>query len=320
MKRVVCWIAVSVLAVAACRKNESSSGALAGAELDLFRNVPAGNNLVFGGSYAKLQNFMQRSAVGRMSKDAAESVGGKALADWLQCFADMANLKFAGGARFGGSGGELRMVMTGVGVAEITACAAKSQFKAIPDADGKFLAVEMPGPSGPMTGGYLLIGDRTLYTRAAVNLAGGTAVSASRAELEADIASAKQKSVATDSALQSTIAKVDRTKTVWFAGNAANTPLADKIGEVYGAIAIESGFGLDVMVQFTDEQLQEMIETNIDQVKRMSDSAKEPAMKRLVDNLDARRIGDRMRITLQVSDADADAFFNTLGGMNGGPF
>jgi len=322
MKRVVCWIAVAAaLVITGCEKKDApgASGALSAPELDLFRSVPGGNNLVFGGSYAKLQNFMQRTALGRMSRDAAESLGGKALADWMQCFADMKGLTIAGGARFMG-GAELRMVMSGVGIAEISQCSTKSGFKTTPDADNKFVTIEIPGPNGPMTQGYLLVAPNTLYTRGTATF-GGVGVSmmsGTRADLEGDLAGAKQKNVATDTALQSVIAKADRSKTVWFAGSAAGTLLGDKLGEVYGSIDIGSGFAFDVIVQFVDAELQRQIEDNIDQVKKMSDKAPSKEMKTLVDNLVAKRVGDRMRFALKVDDSQLEALMSMSGGMLGG--
>jgi hypothetical protein len=318
MMRVVCGIAVAITA-GACEKKDApaASGALSSAESELLSRVPAGNHLVWGGSYAKLQDFMQRSALGRASREAAEEMGGKGMAAWMQCISNMQSLRFAGGIRFGDAGTEMRMVTSGAGIDDFRGCATKAGLTAAVDPDGKFLRVELPGPSEPIAQGYLVVADRVLYMRGAIHFgAGMTITSAPRAELEADIAGLREHSAATDPGTSALLAKVDRSKTAWFAGSA--TPVAKGLGEVYGSLDVDNGVAVDVVVQFTDQQLQTQIEDNLDQVKKHADQAPSKAMKQLVDNLSARRVGDRTRFSLKATDEQLDALMQMSGGMFGG--
>lgn len=318
MIRVVCWIAVAITAGACDKKRApAASGALSSAESELLSRVPAGNHLVWGGSYAKLQDFMQRSALGRASREAAEEMGGKGMATWMQCISSMQSLRFAGGIRFGDAGTEMRMVTSGAGIDDFRGCATKAGLTAAVDPDGKFLRVELPGPSEPIAQGYLVVADRVLYMRGAINFgAGMTITSAPRAQLEADVAGAREHSAATDASTSALLAKVDRSKTAWFAGNA--TPIAKGLGEVYGSLDVNNGIAVDVVVQFTDQQLQTQIEDNLDQVKKHVDEAPSKAMKQLVDNISARRVGDRTRFSLKATDEQLDALMQMSGGMFGG--
>lgn len=318
MMRVVWAIAVAITA-GSCEKKDApaASGALDAAEAELLQRVPAGNDLVFGGSYAKLQDFMQRTALGRMSRDAAEDLGGKGMAAWMQCISNMQGLRFAGGIRFGDAGTEMRMITSGASIDDFRRCATKAGLTAAVDPDGKFLRVELPGPSEPIAQGYLVAGDRVLYLRGTIRVGAGMNVtSAPRAELEADLAGARQRNAANDASTRSLLAKADRSKTAWFAGTA--TPVSKKLGEIYGSLDVGDGVALDVIVQFADAELQAQIEDNLDQVKKHADQAPSQAMKQLVDNISARRVGDRTRFSLKVTDDQLDALMQVSGGMLGG--
>src|SRR5678815_595479 len=91
MMRVLCGMIAVGITVSGCDKKDApaASGALSAAETELLQRLPAGNQIVFGGSYAKLQDFMQRTALGRMSRDAAEEVGGKTMVAWMQCISNI---------------------------------------------------------------------------------------------------------------------------------------------------------------------------------------------------------------------------------------
>jgi len=315
--RVLCGMIAVGITVSGCDKKDApaASGALSAAETELLQRLPAGNQIVFGGSYAKLQDFMQRTALGRMSRDAAEEVGGKTMVAWMQCISNIQSLRFAGGLRFGDAGAELRMITAGAGVDDFRQCATKAGLTAAVDPDGKFLRVEVPAQGESLAQGFLAIGERELYQRGAIRPgAGMSAASAPRAELEADIAGTRQSNATGDAS--TLIAKVDRSKTAWFAGVA--TPIAKGLGEIYGSLDVGNGVALDVIVQFADRQLQTQIEDNLDQVKKHADEAPNKAMKQLVDNISARRVGDRTRFTLKVTDEQLDALMQMSGGMFGG--
>ena len=108
-----------------------------------------------------------------------------------------------------------------------------------------------------------------LYTRQSMIISAAPVVTpASRSELEADIAAVGKANATDDKALQALVAKVDRSKTVWFVGTGANTPIADKLGEVYGSFDIASGLAADVTIQLKDSELAGPLEDGVKEMQR----------------------------------------------------
>jgi hypothetical protein len=320
MKPRVSWVAVVLFALVACEKSGSKgSGEMSGADLDLFRSLPAGQTVVFGGNYMKLQNFMTNSAAGKLARQLSESLG-KGMKEWMDCFSDLKDLKIAGTASFvGKSGGEMRMVMAGATLDQLVGCANKAGFKITPASDGKYVGIEIPSPMGAQTQGYLKLANGALYTRQMFSLAGGmpTVTPATRDNLEADIAGIAKNSVAEDSKMQAILAKADRSKTVWFAGSADGTPLSDKVGELYGSLDISPGLAFDVTAQITNADLAKKIEDGVDQMKKMAD--KMPSeLKSVIEDLQLKRDGDRLRFIAKISDAQLAALVNAAGMFGGG--
>jgi hypothetical protein len=200
--------------------------------------------------------------------------------------------------------------MNGIALDDVAKCADKAGFKAAPDPDNKFITVEAQTPMMNLTYGYLKLANGALYTRQSfMMMAAPTITPAKRADLENDIATLKG-TVADDKSLQDVIAKVDRSKTLWFAGTGAGTPIADKVGEAFGSFDVSPGMSADVTVELKNESDAKQLEDGIAQARKMSD--KMPAeFKSIIDGLDFSRKGDRVHFAIKVSDAQLKTLVGT---------
>lgn len=316
MRNVLLLALCSTLALAGCEKAKSkSSGPLGDTDLALLKDLPGGNVALVGGNYMKMQNFMQ-SSLGQIADQMMEKATGdsKGFKDWMQCFADMKQLTVAGGVAIQG-GFEMRLVFKGTTVEAVDACAKKAGFTHTLDADHKYVEIEVPGPGGAtIAQGYLQLADGAVYNRQ--NLALGlmpSVESATREGLEADAAKTKTSNATGDKQLVALAAKADRSQTFWFVGSGANTPAADKIGDVYGSFDIDSGIKADVTVGFTDKKLAGQLEDGLAQAKKMSDQLP-PDMRSILDDLSLHRDGDSVRIVAKLSDAQIKSLSKLGGG------
>jgi hypothetical protein len=139
---------------------------------------------------------------------------------------------------------------------------------------------------------------------------------ASRAELEADIKSVGASNATSDSKLQALVAKVDRSKTVWFVGNGGNTPIADKLGDVYGSFDIASGLAADVTIQLKDSELVTKIEDGVKEMKKMSDQLPGD-FKDVVEGLKFNRDGDHVRFSIKISETQLAGIIKQAGMFGG---
>jgi hypothetical protein len=313
----VSWVGIVLVALVACEKAGSKgSGEMSGPDLDLYRSLPAGETVVFGGNYMKLQSFMTSSAGGKLMRQYTDSLG-KGMKEWMDCFAELKDLKVAGSVSF--SSLEMRMVMSGATLDQLVGCANKAGFKNSVTPDGKYAAIEIASAMGPMNQGYLKLASGALYTRQSFSLAGGmpSVTPAGRDKLEADIAAIGKNSVADDSKMQAIIAKADRSKTIWFAGSAAGTPVADKVGELYGSFDIAPGISFDVTAQITNADLIKKIEDGVDQMKKMADQLPGD-LKSVVEDLQVKRDGDHLRFIAKISDEQIASLMSAAGMFGGG--
>lgn len=308
-----------VVGLAGCEKSASKgSGALAGADAELFKSLPSGATIVFGGNFMKLQKLMADSVLSKLTQQVTSALG-KGMKEWTDCFGALKGVQIAGTASLGGGGGDLRIAMTGVGLPDVTACAGKAGFKAAPDPDGKFVAIDVPSPTGTVTQGYLKLASGALYTRQHIGMGGGAravVTPGTRAELEADLAGLASGTAATDARLQAVVAKADRSKPMWFAGTAAGTPIADKLGEVYGTMDFDAGIALDVTAQVTDQAIATKVEDGLRQAKQSVDRLPAEA-KDVVKAIELSRDGDRLRLAIKLSDAQLSNLVNMAGALGG---
>jgi hypothetical protein len=314
MKTVLSTVMVSVIAFAACGKGSGpkGSGAVSQDELALFRELPGNNVALFGGNYVKMQNFMSstlgKTLAATMKNDKAEA--------WMNCFASFKTMRVAGGVTTAGKDVTLRIVFTGLKPSDIADCAKKSDFQTTLDADGKFVSVDVATGAMMVNQGYLQLPTGGIYSRTIVSLGGiPTISSGSRADLEADVQASTKSTAADDTKLIALLAKADRSKTFWFAGNAAGTPIGDKIGEVYGSFDLDSGLALDVTVQVKDSKMVDKIEQGVSEAKKMAD--KMPGdLKSVIEGLEFSRDGDHVRFADKLTESQLTNLMS-LGAMGG---
>jgi hypothetical protein len=140
---------------------------------------------------------------------------------------------------------------------------------------------------------------------------------AARADYEADVANAGKAN--SDAKLTDLLAKVDRTRAVWFAGTAAGTPIGDKLGEVYGTMDFDSGISMDVTVQIMDGKMVDKIADGVKEAKSMAD--KMPGeLKGVIENLEFSRDGDHLHFADKLTDAQLTSLMSmgAMGGMGMG--
>jgi hypothetical protein len=316
MRNVLTIALCSTLALGGCEKAKGkTSGPLGDSEISLLKDLPGGNVAIMGGNYMKMQNFMQ-SSLGQLAEDAMEKSGAdmKGMKDWMQCFAEMKQLSVVGGVAFEGAV-EMRLAFKGTTLDAVDACAKKAGFTHTLDPDKKYLEIEVPGPGGITAAqGYLQLADGVIYNRQTLAISLFPSVeSATREDLEADAAKAKTLNAAGDKQLVALAAKADRSQTFWFAGSGKGTPIADKLGDVYGSLDIDGGIKADVMIGFTDKALAGQLEDGLAQAKKMSDQLP-PDMRSILEDLSLHRDGSSVRIVAKLSDAQIKSLSKLGGG------
>jgi hypothetical protein len=288
---------------------------VSGDELALFRDVPGNNVALFGGNYMKMQNFMS-STIGKAMSASMKDEKSEA---WMTCFINFKDMKIAGGVSTAGKDVTLRIAFSGLKLSDIEACAKKGEFKTTMDPDNKFLSVDVQAAGMTVTQGYLQLPDGKIYSRTGMELGMAPSfASAPRADLEADVAASTKASAADDTKLTGLLAKVDRSKTFWFAGNAAGTPIADKVGEMFGSVDLDSGMAIDVTVQLADAKMADKIEEGIDQAKKMADQMPGD-LKGIITGLEFSRDGDHVRLADKISESQLKSLMSmgAMGGLGG---
>lgn len=303
------WVLVAGLALIGCDKGPSASGKLAESEASLLKRLPASGDLVFGGDLMKFQAEMAKSPLSKMSKMAEGASPG--LGAWQDCLQAEKIEKMLGTVD-ASKGVSLRYVMTGIGIAQLEKCATAGKFEVKKDADGKFISITMPGLDSA-TMGFLAI-DGGVYGRQYLDVFGGKAdiVKLHRASFEADLEVAKQDNAGGNNRLIQTMELADRSKSMWFAGSAAKTPLGDKVKDVYGFIDLDGGVHVDVTVQLTDAQTADEILSGYDKAKEMAGFVGSD-FKKVVDAIQLKREGARLHLTVKVSNAQLQKMIDQLG-------
>jgi hypothetical protein len=305
MRNVLTLALCSTIALAGCEKAKSkSSGPLGDAEMSMLKDIPGGNVAIIGGNYLKMQNFMQ-SSLGQLAEDTMEKATGdtKGFKEWMSCFAEMKQLSIVGGVAMDGAV-EMRLAFKGTNIEAVDACAKRAGYTHTLDPDKKYVEIEVPGPGGVASSqGYLQLADGVIYNRQRLEIGLLPSVeTALRADLEADVTKTKTSNAAGDKQLVALAGKANRSQTFWFAGSGKGTPVADKVGDVYGSLDIDSGLKADVMIGFTDKALAGQLEDGLAQAKKMSDEL--PAdLRSILDDLSLHRDGSSVRIVAKLSDA-----------------
>ncbi len=303
------------LALVGCEKDSGlsskTSGKLSGAESSLLADLPGGNVALFGGNYLKLQDFAQNSAIGRLIGSLQQVAPG--LKEWTACFVNQRGVQMMGAVAYADGALTMRYVMKGFDVAQIESCAAKAGFRSQVDADRRFVAIEMPGPLGTSTVGYLALADGALLTRAAMPIPPAAMLPppVERAALEADVAAAARGNATEDAALVAELGRIDRSRAMWFVGDASDTPIGDKVGLMRGWVDIGGGISLDVSAQVKDAAIAEQIAAGVPMAKREAGKLG-GEVGNVVRGLRFERKGDRLRFAIKMTDRQIDALMEQL--------
>lgn len=307
---IVVWVALAAVSASACEKDANrmpaakGSGTLTATEAELLARLPAGGNAVFGGNYFDLQQWMANSPLAKMSKQM-----DPVMATWNECLT-RADFSMAGTGGF--RDGELRMAMymKGLAIEQVSKCAADSGIDAQRDGDGQFVSIRLATREGVTVDMPYLAVPGGVYTVVILKIdtAGGmkpVSVGMARVDLEREQAELATSNLAGDARVTGWLAKLDRSRTFFFVGSGEGTPIADKVGMIYGGMSIDRGLDVDVTVELrgpgaVDEALRGWRSMR-GELKRLP-----PSMRALGDAIRAVRMGktpDGLRVVVRLSDA-----------------
>ncbi|MCP4449272.1 MAG: hypothetical protein GY811_28660, partial [Myxococcales bacterium] len=207
-------------------------------------------------------NFMKhwdKSALKKFAAIAA-SMGGEqnGMQDYMQCWASETSVStFAGTMTMEGAGFDLSMVFDELNAATMKKCAETGGYTFNVEPDGKFAQIiGIPdGMGGTTDASYYFVAPDTVLFSMSMDL-GGIPKSPGRAELESFLASAKENPASNSAEIKSMIEKSDRSKSFWFAGSAAGTPLSDKLNGGQGWLDMNaSGISIGFAMEFTSADI-----------------------------------------------------------------
>jgi preprotein translocase subunit SecD len=167
---------------------------------------------------------------------------------------------------------------------------------------------------------YLVLDDGAIYGR--FKLGFGSMLTPkfeepSRAKMETDIADAKTDNATKNAALIATMEKADRQKGVWFAGSAEGTLIGDQVHEMFGTMDLEGGLEIDATVEMANGSITKKVMDSVEQA-RDAGGMLGSEIKQVIDAIEVKRDGDRVRFSLKVSNAQLDKVFDKLSPMMGG--
>ncbi|HEY3806093.1 MAG TPA: hypothetical protein VGL61_26000 [Kofleriaceae bacterium] len=317
-RRIVSSLVVIVAMLAACEKTRTpqpkGSGTLSPAELALFKYLPKNAAVYFAGDYSKLQDFM-KSGLGRLASMVTDKMS-PALTALETCLATPRNMKSAMAINVANKSFDNRIVIDGLTIAEVAKCGQQAQIKTTVDPDGRYVSIEVPLTTGTFDFAYYAIADHTLYVHQTIVSGEKSLHTCTRTDCEADLAKLGHDSAADDADFNALASKADRSKTAWFVGAGAGTPLAEAITELYGSLDATSGIAIDVTVQMQRPGDAEKLERGVTQLRKMADQLPE-SFKAVVAALKFDRAGDRVHAALALTDAQVKSVSDQLGSMLG---
>lgn len=310
-------VVAATLLSAGCEKaGPKATGKLSDDEMTLMARLPNKFGLAFGGNLPRLQGHLAKSPLMKFAR-AAEN--GDASGAWQDC---LGQKQFKGmiGVLDVRSGFELRMLMTGLDINDLEGCAKQAKLPHKVDSDRKFITLEIATEAGATKMPYLVLDDGAIYGR--FKLGFGSMVSPkfeepSRAKMETDIAEAKADNATKNDKLIATMEKADRQKGVWFAGSAEGTLVGDQVHEVFGTMDLEGGLEIDATIEMANGSVTKKVMDAVEQA-RDAGGMLGSEIKQVIEALEVKRDGDRVRFSLKVSNAQLDKVFDKLSPMMGG--
>ena len=301
----------------ACEKaGPKQSGKLSDDEVSLMSRLPNKFGVAFGGNLPRLQKHLARSPLMKFS-DAMQQVEGSTA--WQDCLGDK-QFKNMLGVVDASNGFELRFLMTGLDMNDLEGCAKQAKLVHKVDSDRKFILIDIATEDFSTKLPYLVLPDGAIYVKYAIGFGSGMKPefeAPSRPKMEAELDAAKQDNATQNTKLLASMEKADRMKGMWFAGTAEGTMIGDQVHELYGSLDLEGGLEIDATVEMANSATAKKVMDGVDQA-RDAGGMLGSEIKKVIDALDVKRDGDRMRFTLKVSNAQLEAVFEKLGPMMGG--
>ncbi len=310
---------VGLLLVTSCEKSGpaemKASGTMSPTETALLAYLPAGGTALFGGNYMKFQNFLQNSPLANVMATLDKASPG--INEWMKCWIELPNIQMLGSVKIETGAATMRFVMTGVGLDALAACAQRAKFTSTIDPDKQYMGFQMPSAAGELKTGYLMLPGGAIYSRQSLPLRQPMVPApVAREDLEADLKALTDGTAAKDTALVAAMAKVDRSKAMWFVGSGANTPVSDKLGLVSGTFDIASGLAIDVSAELKQASIADKIEEGVGEAKKQVDKIGGAAGE-VVKSLQVSRKGDTLRFALSISNDQLTAVMAQVGPMMG---
>src|SRR5262245_44589003 len=134
-RRIASSLVLAAAAFAACEKaapQPKGSGALGPTELALFKFLPKGAQVYFGGDYSKLQDFM-KSGMGQFAAMVADKMS-PSMSALTTCLGSPRGMKSAMSMSLVDKAFEDRIVIEGLAIADVARCGKQSGLDTTVDA------------------------------------------------------------------------------------------------------------------------------------------------------------------------------------------
>ncbi len=309
---------LAALVATGCEKaGPKASGELGSTETTMLARLPPHVDVVMGGNVLALQKQLANSplvALGKQMQDATMNA-------WQDCTSKLPFERMIGTLDASVSKGfDVRLVMSGVGLDALASCADQANIAHSVDPDRKFMTLTLTSQGIDFRMGYLVLDDGTIYTQQRFGMEALTSgfPTPKRAAFEAAIAAAKSDNAASDEKLQKVIARADRRKGVWFAGNLGNTVFGDKVGDVFGSLDFSSGMAIDVSAELKDEQLADKAEKGIEDARDAAGYL-DKDLASILEDITFKRDGNRIRLAVKVSNEQLQKISRLAKRFGGGP-
>jgi hypothetical protein len=223
-------------------------------EAALLRDLPGANVALVGGDFDRLVQSFTHSMFGDMFDKLASDAG---VQDMIRAWKDCTrgpNVRTVTGLAVTGDEKVMRTVMGGVQLPNLAACLSRPGFQPRLDPDRKYLVIEAMAHGVHRSQSYLALPDGAVYSR---EVHDQRSTAPTRADLEADVSVP----AASDRHLLELAKGTDHAKTVWFAGSGAGTPLAGRVGDMFGAVDLDAngGLQLDLTAEVPDRKLLDQV-------------------------------------------------------------
>lgn len=234
------WISVvgGMIAGAACERDDDSSdreasGAPTDTEEALLAHLPADAHAVFGGSYERLSEHWEESALRSLTEFDELAGGQDAAADYMTCWlgGDAAD-DYAGALWLDDSVLTVSVVFDGLKQDTLKRCADEAGIAYRGDDDGKYVELQdVPDGQGRTSNvGYYFVDSDTAFLSLDLEfgLVDHELVELSRADFEERLQAAEEgASVAEKGVMAEMFEDAQRSRAFWIAGTAEGTPLED---------------------------------------------------------------------------------------------